>query len=110
MGEQAHSGVTCDGCGAEPLRGPRFTCQSCENYDLCSGCYLKHSTLQGGRCAGHSFQCKPFGLDVEGCGRLLYKGLGKGKGFGKGMCGKSTQGATATSVAARSGEQQVKPL
>mmetsp|Transcript_8491 Transcript_8491/g.8406 ORF Transcript_8491/g.8406 Transcript_8491/m.8406 type:complete len:233 (+) Transcript_8491:86-784(+) len=31
-------GVYCDGCGETPLRGPRFQCTVCEDYDLCEVC------------------------------------------------------------------------
>lgn len=34
-----HSSVRCDGCDMSPLRGYRFKCFSCPNYDLCSECY-----------------------------------------------------------------------
>src|SRR6202035_5680545 len=30
----------CDGCDADPIRGPYFTCTVCEEtYDLCLDCY-----------------------------------------------------------------------
>ena len=34
-----HAGITCDGCGVEPMFGFRWHCQNCENHDLCDSCY-----------------------------------------------------------------------
>uniref|UniRef100_K3WUM1 ZZ-type domain-containing protein n=1 Tax=Globisporangium ultimum (strain ATCC 200006 / CBS 805.95 / DAOM BR144) TaxID=431595 RepID=K3WUM1_GLOUD len=40
-----HRSVRCDGCDQSPLRGFRFKCFTCPNYDLCITCYMgqKHS-------------------------------------------------------------------
>lgn len=40
-----HRSVRCDGCDMSPLRGFRFKCFTCPNYDLCADCYTgqKHS-------------------------------------------------------------------
>ena len=32
-----HAGVSCDGCG-ELVRGMRYKCSTCNNYDLCAAC------------------------------------------------------------------------
>ena len=35
-----HYGYFCNGCSEEaPIRGSRFCCESCEDYDLCEPCY-----------------------------------------------------------------------
>lgn len=33
-----HEGIECDGCSVNPIRGLRFKCSVCKNYDLCSAC------------------------------------------------------------------------
>ncbi len=33
-----HTGVKCNGCGAFPIRGVRFWCENCEDYNLCEKC------------------------------------------------------------------------
>ncbi|RLN89280.1 hypothetical protein BBJ28_00013490, partial [Nothophytophthora sp. Chile5] len=38
-----HASVRCDGCNQSPLRGFRFKCFSCSNYDLCTTCYMNQT-------------------------------------------------------------------
>lgn len=38
QGPAIHWNVKCDGCNQNPLRGPRFKCSDCPNYDLCEKC------------------------------------------------------------------------
>lgn len=33
-----HRGVACDYCGARPIRGVRFRCANCPDFDLCEDC------------------------------------------------------------------------
>ena len=35
----------CDGCKMDPIGGNRYTCSSCEDFDLCLSCY---SSIQSG--------------------------------------------------------------
>ena len=36
--ELVHNSVICDGC-SNPMKGFRFKCQRCHDYDLCKTCY-----------------------------------------------------------------------
>jgi len=38
-----HSAVRCDGCDIEPIRGTRFKCTVCENFDYCETCEDKYT-------------------------------------------------------------------
>jgi hypothetical protein len=33
--------VVCDGCEQTPIRGVRFMCSVCSNFDLCESCEAK---------------------------------------------------------------------
>ena len=37
-GEVIHRGVQCDSCGSRPIKGARFKCLKCGNFDLCGQC------------------------------------------------------------------------
>merc|ERR1719476_403427 len=73
-----HSHVTCDGCGAIPIKGPRFKCQSCANFDLCAECYAEKKNIKDGQCVDHHFDC--ILVDCAGAFPCMSKGKGKGKG------------------------------
>ena len=36
--EQIHKNYICDGCGANPIKGPRHKCVICRDFDLCDNC------------------------------------------------------------------------
>ena len=38
-----HQGIVCDGCDMNPIRGPRFKCLDCPDYDICENCYNKET-------------------------------------------------------------------
>jgi len=44
--DDIHEGVACDGCGMNPIKGIRFKCSVCPDFDLCSKCEVgsDHST------------------------------------------------------------------
>ena len=44
--------VACDECGLSPIRGPRFKCNQCPDFDLCDVC---HSQFGKFHIEGHSF-------------------------------------------------------
>lgn len=46
--EVRHVGIVCFGCLTE-IVGPRFTCSSCMNFNLCSKCELIDPLLTDGR-------------------------------------------------------------
>lgn len=46
-----HHRVSCDGCGIAPIRGLRFKCKACPNFDFCEKCHN-----QGSHPKEHSFE------------------------------------------------------
>lgn len=78
--EELHNFVSCDGCSMTPIKGLRFKCDACNNYDLCYKCYLeKKSTLK------HTFSEHPlvvFGkeiiLELDASNIELLNEIGKG--------------------------------
>jgi hypothetical protein len=36
-----HEAVECDACEVNPIKGVRFKCSVCPDYDLCEGCEAK---------------------------------------------------------------------
>lgn len=41
-----HRYVTCDGCGQQPIRGVRYKCANCPDFDLCEQCEAEANHLQ----------------------------------------------------------------
>lgn len=35
----SHDGTTCSGCNMSPIKGVRFKCKVCEDYDYCENCF-----------------------------------------------------------------------
>ena len=46
-----HWSVNCDACGQQPIRGLRWKCQSCDNFDVCGACFGRF--LETGPAAHH---------------------------------------------------------
>ena len=43
---EIHNGIACDGCAMEPIKGERFKCSICPDYDLCGHCKLNGYRVQ----------------------------------------------------------------
>ena len=41
-----HPGVSCDGCKSKEVKGFRYKCAVCDNYDLCGNCETKGNTYR----------------------------------------------------------------
>ncbi|KAF2655068.1 hypothetical protein K491DRAFT_693223 [Lophiostoma macrostomum CBS 122681] len=41
-----HRGVTCNGCDTKPIRGVRWRCANCADFDLCSECEATNSHMK----------------------------------------------------------------
>jgi hypothetical protein len=40
--ESVHHHIICDGCGVTPIKGLRYKCTVCPDYDLCATCEAKN--------------------------------------------------------------------
>eukprot|EP00771_Trimastix_marina_P002782 gnl/Trimastix_PCT/394.p1 GENE.gnl/Trimastix_PCT/394~~gnl/Trimastix_PCT/394.p1 ORF type:complete len:415 (-),score=68.06 gnl/Trimastix_PCT/394:755-1999(-) len=45
LSEVVHPGVRCQKCGQDPIRGIRYKCGNCEDYDLCETCEISSETF-----------------------------------------------------------------
>lgn len=41
-----HRGITCNGCDSKPIRGVRWHCANCADFDLCSDCEATNSHIK----------------------------------------------------------------
>jgi Ca2+-binding EF-hand superfamily protein len=41
-----HRGITCNGCDEKPIRGTRWHCANCADFDLCSNCEATYSHIK----------------------------------------------------------------
>ena len=41
-----HRGIHCEGCGERPIRGVRWHCLNCPDFDLCSTCEMDHDHIK----------------------------------------------------------------
>ena len=44
---EIHYKVICDGCKVTPLRGNRYKCKQCKDFDFCEDCYKKNKESHG---------------------------------------------------------------
>ena len=44
---EIHYNVICDGCKVTPLRGNRYKCKKCKDFDFCEDCYQKNKESHG---------------------------------------------------------------
>ena len=45
--ESIHFNILCDGCKMNPIRGNRYKCIGCPDFDFCENCYLKNKDSHG---------------------------------------------------------------
>ena len=44
---EIHQHIMCDGCKVEPIKGTRYKCKECEDFDYCQDCYIKNKISHG---------------------------------------------------------------
>lgn len=59
---EEHEGFYCDGCDMSPIKGMRFRCTQCHDYDLCEACNAKGPSIHDIR---HGMLCIPRALPDE---------------------------------------------
>ena len=57
VGGEFHVGIVCDGCEMNPIKGKRFKCLVCPDYDLCEKCKMK-GERHGTALHHHEMECK----------------------------------------------------
>ena len=50
--------ISCDGCGQGPIRGARWKCKTCANFDLCDVCHTQFRATGQRHTHGHEFNIK----------------------------------------------------
>jgi hypothetical protein len=45
--EPIHFGFLCDGCRKNPIRGRRYKCKECKDFDFCESCYQENKEKHG---------------------------------------------------------------
>ena len=80
---ETHDGVKCDCCQMQPLKGLRFKCDTCHDYDLCLNCFKAKKTSMNHSITDHPLivQGKNTSLSLDADDIELQTLLGKG-GFG----------------------------
>ena len=67
---EIHYNVKCDGCEMNPIKGNRYKCKNCINFDYCENCYLKNKE-------NHKHEFVKLEKSVYGCPRFSPKNLNK---------------------------------
>jgi len=65
LSDITHSGVYCDDCQAYPIRGYRFKCADCDDFDLCQFCIKKPILFGHSEAPHHQFISIPSKNCVE---------------------------------------------
>jgi Ankyrin repeats (3 copies)/Zinc finger, ZZ type len=55
-----HEAFHCDACAVDPIKGLRYVCSSCDDYDLCEACFQKRHEIHG----EHDFVVLPLSLTL----------------------------------------------
>lgn len=80
FGAETHANLRCNVCAAEPIRGLRFKCDACHDYDVCMECYqrrratMKHSPDHPMIVIGKTESLEIDASEVELLGRPLGSG------------------------------------
>ena len=91
---EVHENVSCDGCGLSPIRGARWKCSVCADYDLCDVCHSQFHATGQYHTHGHEFNRR----QVRFCADLTMGGAtvvlsacnsGRGKIRAEGVMGLS---------------------
>ena len=97
-----HGSVTCDGCKTYPIKGKRFKCLECHDYDLCETCESKNLhthpmiriSKKGNNRAFHILNKTYVNLNNGALPKMVHgfrKFFGGPRGFGGGRCGRGKQ-------------------
>ena len=50
-----HENVSCDTCGLRPIRGARWKCRVCADYNVCDDCHSRFHATGQSHISGHEF-------------------------------------------------------
>lgn len=81
--EQLHESISCDGCGVDEIRGLRFKCDICPDYDLCEKCMHAGVTNKE-----HKSSHPPIVASNQNLAKINYKDITLGEKLGSGTFGR----------------------